>query len=53
MWQGYIFTKREREERSLDEGKLQGKSVEKTKDITDNLLGKWIKNVFLKKGARV
>ena len=45
------FTKRKRGERkkTWHTGKLQGQFVEGTKDIADELSGKWIKNGFLKK----
>ena len=45
------FTKRERDERkkTLHEGKLQGKSVEKTRNTAHEFSGKWINNEFLKK----
>ena len=45
------FTKRKRDERkkTWHTAKLQGQFVVGTKDIADELSGKWIKNGFLKK----
>ena len=45
------FTKSKRDERNkiLYEGKLQGRFVEKTRYITYEFSGKWIRNGFLKK----
>ena len=45
------FTKRKRDEgkKTWHTGRLQGQFVEGTKDIADELSGKWIKNAFLKK----
>ena len=45
------FTKRKMDERkkTLNEGKLQGQLVEKTRNIAPKFSGKWIRNGFLKK----
>ena len=39
-------------ERRLYEGKLQGKFVEKTRNIIHEFSGKWIRNGFLKKETK-
>ena len=45
------FTKRKRDGRkkTLHEGKLQGRFVEKTRNIAHEFSGKWMRNGFLKK----
>ena len=45
------FAKMKRDEikKTLNEGKLQGQFVEKTRNIAQEFSGKWIRNGFLKK----